>query len=63
VSWQQLADQSTTSDESRAIRNQLRQTSSDLRYHLEMRSQRVFLCRRAVGEDIGVEQRNLGRAG
>jgi hypothetical protein len=54
VSWQLLADQSTTADESRAARSQLRSTSRDLRNLLEMRSQRERFVRRGV-VDEGIE--------
>lgn len=50
ISWQQLADQSTTSAESRAARSQLRKTSSDLRSLLEMRSQRDRFVRHGMVE-------------
>jgi hypothetical protein len=51
VSWQLLANQSTTADESRAARSQLRKSSSDLRSLLEMRSQRERFVRRGVVEE------------
>ncbi|MBA2398123.1 MAG: hypothetical protein H0V72_05405 [Bradyrhizobium sp.] len=54
ISWQLLADQSTTADESRAARSQLRNTSRDLRNLLEMRSQRDRFVRRGVVNE-GVE--------
>jgi hypothetical protein len=50
VSWQLLANQSTTADESRAARSQLRKTSSDLRTLFEMRSQRDGFVRRGMVE-------------
>jgi len=51
ISWQLLADQSTTADESRAARSELRKTSSDLRTLLEMRSQRERFVPRGVVEE------------
>jgi hypothetical protein len=58
VSWRQLADQTTTADESRAARGQLRRTSSDLRTLLEMRSQRTrFVRREVVGDGLEVRRK------
>jgi len=51
MSWQLLADQSTTAAESRAARSQLRKTSSDLRALLEMRSQRDRFVDRRTAEN------------
>jgi hypothetical protein len=54
TSWQLLGNQSTSADECRAARRQLRKTSSDLRSLLEMRSQRERFVRRGV-DGQGVE--------
>jgi hypothetical protein len=61
VAWQQLADRSVTNLESRDLRTQLKQTSNELRDHLEMKSQRA-LFRRRPAEGDGAEERtpNLG---
>jgi hypothetical protein len=50
VSWQLLADDTTTAKESRVARSQLRKTSSDLRALLDMRSQRERMIREGVAE-------------
>jgi hypothetical protein len=59
MSWQQLADQSTTADESRAARSQLRKTSSDLRALLEMRLQRSRFARRGLFEEDVIRHRTF----
>jgi len=60
ISWQLLADQLTTGDESRVARSQLRKTSGELRTLLEMRSQRSrFVRRDVVREGVEVQHKTF----
>src|SRR3981081_3954714 len=57
VAWQQLADRSATTLECQDLRNQLRHTGIELRYYLEMKSQRARFRHQAVDDNgIGVGQ-------
>jgi hypothetical protein len=51
VAWQQLADRTATASETGDLRIQLRNTSNELRYHLEMKSQRARFRRRPAEGD------------
>ncbi len=48
ISWRLLATEATTVEESKAARNQLRRTNSDLRTLLDMRSQRARFIRQGA---------------
>ena len=53
VAWQQLADPSVTASERRELRNQIKQSSADLRYCLEMASERARFRVRVVKDAAG----------
>jgi len=53
VAWQQLADRSATTLECQDLRNQLRHTGNELRYYLEMKSQRARFRHQPV-DDNGI---------
>src|SRR3979490_1731825 len=60
VVWQQLADRSATTLECQDLRNQLRHTGNELRYYLEMKSQRARFRHQRV-DDNGIGFRTLGK--
>ena len=51
VAWQQLADRSATTLECQDLRNQLRHTGNELRYYLEMKSQRARFRHQRVDDN------------
>ena len=55
VAWQQLADRSIDPVELKNLRNQLKRTNSELRSHLEIKSQRAA----ALNEMVMWERSNL----
>jgi hypothetical protein len=53
AAWRQLADPSVTPAERRELRNQMKQSSADLRHCLEMTSERERFRARAVAKVAG----------
>jgi hypothetical protein len=59
--WQQLADPSQTTFARRELRNELKQTSAELRYYLQMMSERSRFRGRPMEEvEAGGDSRRLG---
>jgi hypothetical protein len=59
VAWRRVADPSVTPFERREIRNHIKESDDELRYHLRMMSERLHRQARIVDVDDGLAKLNF----